>query len=283
MIFQPGLKPSRYFFLMPKIAFLGSGNMAGAIVDGLLAKQSATPADLTCLGGNDDTAANLRARTGIAVAGSLEELLHGADTLLLAFKPQHLASADPRLAELTAGKLVVSILAGKRIASLVRVFPQARNVVRTMPNTPGQIGAGITAWCANAPLTASDAATVKMLLDALGQSIEVPEADLDAVTGVSGSGPAYVFEFAAALRDAAMAAGLSQAAAEKLSVETLLGSARLLARKNIDPEILRDQVTSPNGTTFAGLQRMKARDFRGVIRETVLAATARSKELSQDG
>lgn len=267
---------------MPSIAFLGSGNMAGAIVDGLLAKHAATPADLVCLGGDDDTAAKLKARTGIAVAASLEELLRSADTLVVAFKPQHLASADPRLAGLTAGKLVVSILAGKRIASLARAFPQARNIVRTMPNTPGQIGAGITAWCARAPLAEKDRAIVQSLLDSLGAAVEVPETDLDAVTGLSGSGPAYVFEFAAALRDAGLAAGLTREASEKLSVETLLGAARLLARKQIDPEILRDQVTSPNGTTYAGLQRMKAGDFRGLIRETVLAATARSKELSQD-
>jgi pyrroline-5-carboxylate reductase len=267
---------------MPKIAFLGSGNMAGAIVDGLLAKHAATPADLVCLGGDDDTAAKLRARTGIAVATTLDDLLRGADALVVAFKPQHLATADPRLAALTAGKLIVSILAGKRIASLARAFPQARNIVRTMPNTPGQIGAGITAWCPRAPLAENDHAIVQTLLGALGAAVEVPEADLDAVTGVSGSGPAYVFEFAAALRDAGLAAGLTRATAEKLSVETLLGAARLLARKQIDPEILRDQVTSPNGTTYAGLQRMKAGDFRGLIRETVLAATARSKELSQD-
>ena len=257
--------------------------MAGAIVDGLLTNKAAAAHELVCIGGNDDTAAKLQARTGIAVAGSLDELLSEADTLLLAFKPQHLGSADPRLAELTSGKLVVSILAGKRLGSLVRAFPRARNVVRTMPNTPGQIGAGITAWCAHTPLTDSDQKTVRMLLDALGQSVEVPEAELDAVTGVSGSGPAYVFEFAAALRDAAVAAGLARPTAEKLAVETLLGSARLLARKQIDPEILRDQVTSPNGTTYAGLQTMAARDFRGLIRETVLAATARSKELSKDG
>jgi pyrroline-5-carboxylate reductase len=268
---------------MHKIAFLGSGNMAGAIVDGLLAKKNATPADLICLGGDDDTAAKLSTRTGIAIARSLDELLREAGTLLVAFKPQHLASADPRLADLTAGKLVVSILAGKKLASLARVFARARNIVRTMPNTPGQIGAGITGWCARAPLAAGDAVTVQALLDALGKSVEVPEDDLDAVTGVSGSGPAYVFEFAAALRDAAVAAGLNRPTAEKLAIETLLGSARLLASKNIDPEILRDQVTSPNGTTFAGLQRMKAGDFRGLIRDTVLAATERSKELSKDG
>jgi pyrroline-5-carboxylate reductase len=267
---------------MRRIAFLGSGNMAGAIVDGLIANKIATPAELICLGGNDDTAAKLRARTGIAVANTLDELLAEADTLLVAFKPQHLGSADPRLTDLTTGKLVVSILAGKRIASLARVFSRARNIVRTMPNTPGQIGAGITCWSAQSPLAPKDRQTLQGLLDALGQSAEVPEPDLDAVTGVSGSGPAYVFEFAAALRDAAVAAGLAQDVAEKLAVETLLGSARLLARKKIDPEILRDQVTSPNGTTFAGLQVMKAKDFRGMIRDTVLAATARSRELSKD-
>lgn len=273
---------SRVTFMTRKIAFLGSGNMAGAIVDGLLAKNAATPADLICLGGDDDTAAKLQARTGIAVAPTPDELLAEADTLVVAFKPQHLGTADPRLAPLTVGKLIVSILAGKRISSLTRAFPKARNIVRTMPNTPGQIGAGITAWCSRDPLLGQDRTMVEKLLHALGESVEVPEDDLDAVTGVSGSGPAYVFEFAAALRDAAVAAGLTRPTAEKLAVETLLGSARLLARKKIDPEILRDQVTSPNGTTYAGLQRMKAGDFRGLIRETVLAATARSKELSQD-
>jgi pyrroline-5-carboxylate reductase len=267
---------------MRQIAFLGSGNMAGAMVDGLLAKQAAQPAELICLGGADDTAAKLQARTRIGVATSLEELLSEAGTLVVAFKPQHLGSADPRLAELTRGKLIVSILAGKRIASLARAFPHARNIVRTMPNTPGQIGAGITGWCTQRPLTAADEVIVTKLLNSLGQAVAVPESDLDAVTGVSGSGPAYVFEFAAALRDAGIAAGLAKGTAEQLAVETLLGAARLLASKRIDPEILRDQVTSPNGTTFAGLQRMKAGDFRGLIKETVLAATARSKELSQD-
>lgn len=268
---------------MRKIAFLGSGNMAGAIVDGLLAKQAATAADLICLGGDDNTAAMLQARTGIAVAHTLDELLAEAGTLVVAFKPQHLAAADPRLAELTAGKLVVSILAGKTISSLMRAFPRTRNVVRTMPNTPGQIGAGITGWCARDALFGADRNLVETLLHALGEAVEVPERDLDAVTGVSGSGPAYVFEFAAALRDAGVAAGLTRPTAEKLALETLLGSARLLARRQIDPEILRDQVTSPHGTTYAGLQIMQARDFRGLIRDTVQAATARSKELSLEG
>lgn len=266
---------------MPKIAFLGSGNMASAFVGGLLSS-GMEPANLVCYSGSGKSALVLAERTGIQQVNTLAELMQDADTLVVAFKPQHLASADPRLAELTAGKLVVSVLAGKKLSSLARVFPRARNLVRTMPNTPGQIGAGITGWCAAAPLLPEDRATVAALLQALGQAVEVAESDLDAVTGLSGSGPAYVFEFAAALRDAGEAAGLNRSTAEKLAVETLLGAARLLARKQIDPEILRDQVTSPNGTTFAGLQRLKAGEFRGLIRETVLAATARAKELSQD-
>ena len=266
----------------PKIAFLGAGRMASAIVDGLLAKKVSAPADLAAVDGGDDTARTLSARTGIAAPADLAALLVSADTIVLACKPQQLASLDARIADLAAGKLVLSILAGKRLVRLAAVFPRARNLVRAMPNTPGQIGAGISAWCALQSLTAGDRATVDAILGALGQVIELPEPQLDAVTGLSGSGPAYVFEFAAALRDAGVAAGLPRAMAWKLSLETVLGSARLMARTGMEPETLRDQVTSPNGTTFAGLQRMAARDFRGIIRETVVAATERSKELSKD-
>ncbi len=267
---------------MAKIAFVGAGNMASAFVDGLLAQKVATAAELTCFGGADATAETLASRTGITNAKTLSQLLDGADAVVLAFKPQHLAEADPQLVNLTAGKLIISILAGKKLSSLTKAFPKARNVVRTMPNTPGQIGAGITAWCAHQPLTSSDRALVESILGALGQFVAVDETQMDAITAVSGSGPAYVFEFAAALRDGAVAAGLAPDVAHKLAVETLLGSARLLARKNVEPDVLRNQVTSPNGTTYAGLQRMAARDFRGLIKETVLAAKARSEELSKD-
>ena len=254
--------------------------MASAIVDGLLAVKAAAPADLICFGGPDTTAAELAARTGIACAASLEELLADADAVVIAFKPQNLGSADGRLAALTRGKLVLSIVAGKRLSTLSRTFPRARNLVRCMPNTPGRIGAGITGWCAAGALTPADRAVVTTLLGSLGTMVEIPESQLDAVTGLSGSGPAYVFEFAAALRDAGIAAGLARDVAGKLAMETLLGSARLLAREGIEPEALRDQVTSPNGTTVAGLERLAAGNFRGVIRDAVLAATARSKELS---
>ena len=267
---------------MPKIAFLGAGRMASAIVDGLLTNKVCAPADLACTDGGDGTAAALAVRTGVAAPADLAALLASADTIVLACKPQQLAGLDPRITDLATGKLVLSILAGKRLASLVQALPRARNIVRAMPNTPGQIGAGITAWCALRPLAPADRAIVDSILGALGQVVELAEPQLDAVTGLSGSGPAYVFEFTAALRDAGEAAGLPRAIAWQLAMETVLGSARLMASTGTEPETLRDQVTSPNGTTYAGLQRMKARDFRGLIKETVLAATARSQELSRD-
>lgn len=265
---------------MSGIAFLGAGNMAAAMIEGLLASGKVQANDLICLGGSGTSAPKLAQRTGIRLAGDLESLCRSADTLVVAFKPQHLVAADPKLAELTRKHLVISVLAGRRIEALAQVFPHARNIVRTMPNTPGQIGAGITGWCAQRPLASADATTVLGLLQALGQAVEVAEGDLDALTAVSGSGPAYVFEFAAALREAGIAAGLAPATAERLAIETLLGSARLLARKGVPPELLRDQVTSPNGTTYAGLQVLKSGDFRGLMARTVAAAANRSRELS---
>lgn len=266
---------------MSKIAFLGAGRMASAIVGGILAKGT-RPADLACTSGPDDTARQLAAKTGITAHDDLARLLEGADAVVLACKPQQLASLDPRLVELTAGKLVLSILAGKRLDSLALKFPKARNLVRAMPNTPGQIGAGVTAWCALRPLSAADTKIVELILGALGKMIALREDQLDAVTGLSGSGPAYVFEFAAALREAGIAVGLDSATAKLLAYETLLGSAKLLEQSTVEAEELRNQVTSPNGTTYAGLKRMEAHNFRGLIAETVLAATRRSAELSKD-
>lgn len=265
---------------MGKIAFIGAGRMASAIVDGLLAKSADHQTDIICFSASGQSATALAARTGITAAPDLPELLAEADLVVVAFKPQHLATADPRLAKLTAGKIVLSVLAAKTLTHLEAVFPQARAIVRTMPNTPSAIGAGITGWCTRKPLPDADRALVLSLLGAIGQAIEVPEAKIDALMGVSGCGPAFIFEFTAALRDGGVAAGLTPEEASTLAIETVLGSARLMARSERSPEELRDQVTSPNGTTYAGLQRMAAHDLRGIMKETVLAAKARSEELA---
>lgn len=267
---------------MPAFAFIGAGRMASAMVGGLLAREVATPADIACIGGSDDTAAGLARRTGIAASGDLASLLAAADTVVLACKPQQLAGLDPHVADLTAGRLVISILAGKRLDRLARTFPRARSLVRAMPNTPGQIGAGITAWCSLRPLPAADRQRVDTVLGSLGRVLVLDETHLDAVTALSGSGPAFLFEFVAAMRDGGVAAGLAPDVAATLARETVLGAARLLTESGAEPEALRDQVTSPHGTTFAGLQRMAARGFRETIQETILAAKARSEELARE-
>ncbi|MDI1247787.1 MAG: pyrroline-5-carboxylate reductase [Lacunisphaera sp.] len=266
----------------PKIAFIGAGNLASAIVRGLLTEKVCAPADLACTSKTGMTAQKLAADTGITFEPDLPKLLAGADTVVIAFKPQSLAGADPRLATLTTGKLVLSVLAGKKLTRLAQAFPAARNLVRTMPNTPAAIGAGITPYCTLAPLTAGDRSTVERLLGALGQHLELGEEHMDAVTALSAGGPAFLFEYVGAMRDAGVAAGLPRATAQKLSIETVLGSARLLARDGGEPEALRDKVVSPNGTTFAGLQVLAARQFRETIKETILASTRRAGELSRD-
>jgi pyrroline-5-carboxylate reductase len=267
---------------MARFAFIGAGRMASAMVGGLLARRAAAPAEIACLGGGDDTAQRLARTSGITAADDAAALTAGADTVIVACKPQQLAGLDPRFAELTAGRLVISILAGTRLERLARSFPGARNLVRAMPNTPGQIGAGITGWCPRQPLSPGDLGIVTTVLGALGQTVELQEPDLDAVTAVSGSGPAFLFEFVAAMREGGVAAGLSREVAAILARETVLGAARLLRETGAEPEALRDQVTSPHGTTFAGLQRLAARGFRDTIRETILAARARSEELSRE-
>jgi pyrroline-5-carboxylate reductase len=266
----------------PQLAFVGAGNLAAAIIRGLLARQAWSPADIAATSRTGLTAQRLAATTGITHEPDLARLLGPADVVVIAFKPQSLAAADPRLAELTAGKLVISVLAGKTLARLGQTFPRARNLVRTMPNTPAAVGAGLTAYCAQHPLTAADRAVVEKFLDAFGKFVALEETGMDAFTALGGSGPAFLCEYVAGMRDAGVAAGLPPEVAALAALETALGAARLLAGSAETPEALRDKVTSPNGTTYAGLQVLAAKNFRGTIKETILAATKRAGELSKD-
>jgi pyrroline-5-carboxylate reductase len=267
---------------MTKIAFLGAGNLATSMVEGLLAKGTFSNLDLICLGGTGKSARKLAGKTGIELARSLEELLAAADVLIVAFKPKHLSSADPRLAELARDRLVISVLTGKRFEDLAQVFRHARNLVRFLPNLPSAIGAGITGWCSQEPLNVPDLTIVGALLDAMGQAVEVKEDDMDAIAALGGAGPAFFCEFVSAMRDAGVAVGLPRKIAATFASQMALGTVRLLVHEQIEPEALRDRVTSPNGTTMAGLQRMEAGNFRRLIQETIFATKSRAEELSND-
>lgn len=263
-----------------RLAFIGAGRMATAMVKGILQKGICDAHRITCTSAADGTAEALAARTGIHCTYDWNTLLKNATWVILACKPQQLRNLPPQLAELTAGKQILSILAGTTLSRLQEVFPESANIVRCMPNTPGMIGMGITGFSPLRPLNEEDEAQVRNILKAMGEVISLPEKSLDAVTGVSGSGPAYVFEFVAALRDGGVAAGLPQDTAYKLALKTVQGASALLEAVPETPETHRDWVSSPGGTTLAGLGVMQEAGFRDIIKRTVEAATNRSRELS---
>jgi pyrroline-5-carboxylate reductase len=263
-----------------KIVFIGAGRMASAIVRGLLEREHYEPGEIACTCDNDPTGPALAEATGIVYTPDICNALYQTEAVVLACKPQQFNGLDQALADAASGKLMLSILAGTPLSRLKEKFPHARNIVRTMPNTPGQIGAGVTAFTPLRELSEKDSIIVENTLSSLGNFHEVEESDLDAVTALSGSGPAYVFEFAAALRDAGVSAGLPSELADSLSIDTLLGAAMLLAESEESAEDLRKAVTSPGGTTAAALQVMQDAGFRETINRAIAAAKARSIELA---
>lgn len=269
--------------MKPSLAFVGAGKMVTAIVHGLLSKNIFSPEEMTCVSAPDGTSEKLAADTGICRAETLEELLAARpDRILLGCKPHQLDSLDPTAIAHTEGALVLSIMAGKTLAGLGEKFPAARNLVRSMPNTPGQIGAGVTGYLFAEEPTAKDQTDVERILSALGLALRVTEeGHVDCVTAISGSGPAYLFEFACALEEAGASIGLDKNLARNLAIETILGAGRLMAHSEEHPETLRNNVTSPNGTTQAALETFAAGNFRDLVQKAVNAARDRSVELAQ--
>jgi pyrroline-5-carboxylate reductase len=266
---------------MPKLAFIGAGRMASAMVKGLIRSQACQPQDITVISGADSTASDLARATGVRVAASPEELCAQADAVVLACKPQQFLQLDQRYTALTQGKCVLSILAGTQLGSLTKFFSSARNVARAMPNTPGAVGQGITALCSASPLDQADQSIIRAILSGLGEIVELPESSFDAVTAVSGSGPGFFFEFVAAYEAAAVSLGFTPAQAQRLVRQTLAGSLSLLQSGSESPDELRNQVTSPGGTTKAGLDVMASQQFRQLILNTLEAAKNRSAELGK--
>jgi pyrroline-5-carboxylate reductase len=215
------------------------------------------------------------------LAASADDLMRGVDAVVVACKPQVFLKLDPSFGPPAAGKLVLSVLAGTRTEKLGAFFPGARALARAMPNTPGAVGQGITALCSAQTLSPADAATVQAILAGLGAVVEVPESMFDAVTAVSGSGPGFFFEYVAAYEQAAVGLGFTPEQAKWLVRQTFAGSLALLSATGETPEALRNQVTSPGGTTRAGLDALEAGKFREVVASALLAARRRGEELGK--
>ena len=265
-----------------RIGFVGAGQMASALLKGILDSGQAKAADCAVF----DPAAGAITRIqslapGITVAGSNAHLIEQCETVFLAVKPQSLSaivdSLPPSVGNTT---LIVSIMAGVGIQQLEAAFGHDR-IIRAMPNTPALVGCGATAYAATPAVTAAEKQAIQSLLQSVGFVVELPESMLDAVTGLSGSGPAFVFQFLEALADGGVHAGLPRQVAMDLALHTVLGAAELARSTGDHPAALKDRVASPAGTTIDGIQALEAAGFRGAVMNAVSAAARRSRQLGQ--
>lgn len=262
-----------------KLGVIGGGVMGSAIVSRLLTQGTYQSTDIIISEPTLSQQASLHQQYGVEVTGD-NNLAAMAPVLLLAIKPQIFERVVADLKQPNPSQLVISILAGVSIAQLERAFPD-RAVIRAMPNTPATVGMGITAISASQHVQLQHLDLATQIFQAVGEVVTVPESLMDAVTGLSGSGPAYVAIAIEALADGGVAAGLPRPIADRLALQTVLGTAQLIKESNLHPAQLKDRVTSPGGTTIAGIVKLEQSGFRSALIEAVIAAANRSQELGK--
>jgi pyrroline-5-carboxylate reductase len=263
------------------IGFIGAGNMAEAMIRGLLRGKVFAPERVTASAPREERRRELVEKFAIRATGDNREAAR-ADIVVLSVKPQILSKVLDEVAEsVDAGALVISIAAGVPVGAIQSRLAAGARVVRAMPNTPALVDAAATAIARGEHALESDLEDAKRIFDAIGITVVLDESQLDAVTGLSGSGPAYVFLILEALSDAGVKVGLSRRTAQLLAAQTLLGSAKLLLETNEHPGRLKDMVTSPGGTAITGLHTLESGGLRTTLMNAVEAATRRSRELGE--
>jgi pyrroline-5-carboxylate reductase len=268
--------------LRKTIAFIGPGVMAEAMIAGLLNKKLARPENVIASGPRAARGMELHKKFGIKAALDNAAAVRRADVVVLSVKPQRLTEVMKGLKEVRAEALVLSIIAGASIRKISTGLKH-KAIVRSMPNTPGQIGEGITVWTASREVTEDQQGLTRSILGALGDEVFVEdESYLDMATALSGSGPAYVFLFTEALIDAGVHMGFPRRIAEQLVLRTLKGSASFYEYAGRHPATLRNQVTSPGGTSAEALYYLEKAGFRTAISRAVWAAYQRSLELGRE-
>lgn len=263
-----------------RLGFIGCGNMAKAIIGGIINAKMAAPADIVA---SDVYRPGLEAAQkefGIKTSSDNSEIVDASDVIFLAVKPQVLPDVLQQISpNVTHEKLVVSIAAGQTIAALEKGLGKTAKIVRLMPNTPALANAGMTGACRNALVADAEMDFVIGLLTGFGRAEVVPEKLMDVVTGVSGSGPAYVFLFIEALADAGVLEGLPRAQAYTFAAQTVLGSAKMVLDTAKHPGVLKDMVCSPAGTTIEAVASLERHGLRSAVIEAVRTATNRSRSL----
>ncbi len=263
-----------------RIAFIGGGQMAEALIGGLLSAKLSTPDRLRATDPVMGRTDLLKKRFGISAGGANREAAEWADVVVLAVKPQNFDRVFNETGTALASKLVVSVAAGVPIRRIAEACG-AKRVVRTMPNTPATVREGMTAIAVGRDVGDDDTALVRQMFESVGKVALVDERLMDAVTGLSGSGPAYVFLTIEALTDGGVKMGLSRETAGLLAAQTVLGAARMVLETGQHPARLKDAVTSPGGTTIAGVHRLEQGGLRATLINAVEAATKRSQELGR--
>ncbi len=265
--------------LTSRFGFIGGGNMAEALIRGLLAGGVA-PAAITVSEPLPQRAEFLRNSYTVGTTSDNREVIRKSDVVILAVKPQLWGAVHPQLADIVSREtLFISIMAGVSTAAMEAPFTEKIRVTRVMPNTPALVLEGASAICAGHHALPGDLLLTQRIFQLVGKAYILDEKLLDAVTGLSGSGPAYVLTFLEALADAGVKQGLPRDVALGLAVQTVLGTAKLLLESGDHPALLKDKVTSPGGTTIAGLHVLEQKAFRGAVMDAVEAATRRSMEL----
>jgi pyrroline-5-carboxylate reductase len=260
------------------LAFIGGGNMATALLGGLIASGT-DPQAVWVVEPVEAQRLALQQRFGVQTLAGADASLAGADVVVWAVKPQSFAQAAAPCAGFVGGALQVSVMAGIRCSAIAQATGAAR-IVRTMPNTPALIGQGMAGLYANAAVQPDERAWVEQLFAPTGRSVWVPqESDLDAVTAVSGSGPAYAFYLIEAMVEAAQAMGLSPEQGREMAIQTVLGAAQLAQASALSPAELRAQVTSKGGTTHAAITSMEADGVKAAVVRALQAAQHRAREL----
>lgn len=263
------------------IGFVGGGNMAEAMIRGLLRGRDFAPGQIAVSGPREERMRELRDAYGIDATID-NKVPATAEIVVLSVKPQILSRVlDEVAATIRAEALVISIAAGVPVSTIEARLASGTRVIRAMPNTPALVDAAATAIAGGEHVRESDLADAKRIFDAIGLTVILDESQLDAVTGLSGSGPAYVFLILEALSDAGVKVGLSRRTAQLLAAQTLLGSAKMLLETNEHPGRLKDMVTSPGGTAITGLHTLENGGVRTTLMNAVEAATKRSRELGE--
>lgn len=267
--------------LTQKLAFVGGGQMAEALIGGVIAANLCAPDQIWA---TDPVAARLetlKRQYGIRVGQSNREAVLWADIVVLAVKPQVLDAVVSNMAAEIKASLVLSVAAGISIRSIAERCGAGTRIIRAMPNTPAMVREGMTAIAIGAGVSDAEVAAARTIFESVGKVIAVEERLMDAVTGLSGSGPAYVFLAIEALADGGVKVGLPRATAELLAGQTVLGAAKMILETGEHPARLKDRVASPGGTTIAGLHRLEAGGLRATLIDAVETATKRSQELGR--